>query len=339
MNTRERFKPAIIAASFAMTIFLTACGGGDSGDPAPASPTPNQPAGTVAPSSLAGRSYDLQEAGGGASAVTFNSTTQYTFQDDTGLVESGSFIANSSGNAWTVTLQGTGAPKVFTLSFANETTGSYTRQRQGDPVRSGTFTARNTPVSNGGSNGDGTTNGATTNGGTTGTPSDTTGTPDNTTGTPGTTTGAPTPTTGTPDNTTVGSGSTTDGSGSTTGVTPSGAYNGFAPVSIAGRTMEGTRTFTSTGPSGQTHIYTFNTGTFHDSDPPEESGGNYTYTAGNSTATLDLQYNTPAVFVGDRHQLTLTFTAKDSGNFQSTYTRGDGTTIVINGTFFFQPIP
>jgi len=103
--------------------------------------------------------------------------------------------------------------------------------------------------------------------------------------------------------------------------------------------MAGTRTFTSTGSTGQTHTYTFNSGHFHDSDPPEEADGTYTYSANNSTATLDLTYTGPADFVGDRHQITLNFTSKDRGTFQSTYTRGDGTTIVINGNFDFTPIP
>jgi hypothetical protein len=128
--------------------------------------------------------------------------------------------------------------------------------------------------------------------------------------------------------------------GGTTGdpITPSTEYNGNAPVSIAGRTMFGTRTFTSTGPTGQTHTYTFGNGTFHDSDAPEESDGTFVYNATRSHATLDLTYTGPASFEGDKHNLTLTFTQKDRGTFQSTYDRGDGTIITINGNFEFQPI-
>ena len=100
--------------------------------------------------------------------------------------------------------------------------------------------------------------------------------------------------------------------------------------------MFGTRTFTSTGTSGQTHTYTFTATTFHDSDAPEESGGTYTYNASNSHATLELSYNTPASFRGDHHSLTMTFNAKDQGTFESNYMRGDGTQIVINGTFEIQ---
>ena len=103
--------------------------------------------------------------------------------------------------------------------------------------------------------------------------------------------------------------------------------------------MIATRTFTSTGPTGQTHTYTFASGTFHDSDPPEEADGNFSYSANNSAATLTLNYTAPTDFIGDRHEITLTFSSKDRGGFQSTYTRGDGTEIVINGDFEFVPIP
>ena len=110
---------------------------------------------------------------------------------------------------------------------------------------------------------------------------------------------------------------------------------GLAPSTIAGRTMLGTRTYTSTGPSGQTHVYTFDSSTFHDSDPPEESDGNYIWTPSGDTAKLELDYTRPKFFAGDHHQLELTFTSETQGTFTSTYTRGDGTVIVINGTFEF----
>jgi hypothetical protein len=133
---------------------------------------------------------------------------------------------------------------------------------------------------------------------------------------------------------------TTDGpGGSTTGPTPSNEYTGDAPVSIAGRTMFGTRTFTSTGPNGQTHTYTFGNGTFHDEDGPEQADGTFVYNANNSAATLTFNYLTPAEFAGDTHVLTMTFTEKDRGTFRSTYNRGDGTAITINGDFVFEPIP
>jgi hypothetical protein len=129
------------------------------------------------------------------------------------------------------------------------------------------------------------------------------------------------------------------GSTTTPGPEPSNVYNGFAPVSIAGRVMAGTRTQTSTGPVGQTHTYTFGNGTFHDSDGDEQADGTYTYVAGNSSATLNLVYTAPQTFNGDKHDLTMTFTQKDSGRFTSTYTRQDQTQITISGNFVFEPIP
>jgi hypothetical protein len=100
--------------------------------------------------------------------------------------------------------------------------------------------------------------------------------------------------------------------------------------------MLGTRTFTSTGPVGQTHKYTFTGTRFHDSDAPEESEGNFTYNPSNNFAVLDLDYTGPASFANDSHHLEMTFTEKDKGTFQSQYKRGDGTIITINGTFVIQ---
>jgi hypothetical protein len=103
--------------------------------------------------------------------------------------------------------------------------------------------------------------------------------------------------------------------------------------------MSGIRTFTSTGSNGQTHTYTFGNGTFHDEDGAEQADGTFVYNANNSHATLTLNYTGPQTFVGDKHELSMNFSAKDSGDFQSTYTRGDQTIITINGTFSFEPIP
>src|SRR4051812_21494350 len=113
-----------------------------------------------------------------------------------------------------------------------------------------------------------------------------------------------------------GGGSTGGGGGNNAG------YNGFTPNSLSGRTMLGTRTFTSTGPVGQTHHYTFSGSRFHDSDPPEESEGNFTYNPANNAAVLDLDYTGPASFSNDSHHLDLMFTEKDKGDFTSTYKKG-----------------
>lgn len=109
--------------------------------------------------------------------------------------------------------------------------------------------------------------------------------------------------------------------------------DGLAPGSLAGKTMYGTRTFTSTGPVGQTHVYTFSMSTFHDSDPPEESDGSYLYEPNGNNANLTLSYHAPAGFNGDRHELNMTFHTATAGAFESVYTRRDGTVIRINGTF------
>ena len=111
---------------------------------------------------------------------------------------------------------------------------------------------------------------------------------------------------------------------------------GNAPASLAGKTMLATRTFTSTGPVGQTHTYTFTNTSFHDSDPPEESAGRYDYHPDQGSASLDLDYTTPASFSKDTQQLEMRFDTPTTGIFTSTYTRGDGTVIQINGTFEFQ---
>ena len=109
--------------------------------------------------------------------------------------------------------------------------------------------------------------------------------------------------------------------------------NGLAPSSLAGITLQGTRTFTSTGSVGQTHVYTFSINSFHDSDPPEESDGSYTYEPDGNDAKLTLEYFAPAAFNGDEHELQMTFHTANAGAFESVYTRRDGTVIRINGTF------
>ncbi len=345
MNTGIQWRAAVAAAGFGIAIFLTGCGGGDSEPPAPQ---------IVSPASLATRSYNFSETSGAQSAVSFTSDTTYTFQHPTGAVENGTYQSARSGNQVNVTLASTaGGQQIYNLNFITASSGSYILHREGETDRSGSFSARSSTIASGNVDTDilaGSTGGASSN--TTGTTGNTSGTTGTTTGgSTGTTTGNTTGgTTGTPTGSTTGntSGTTTGGtSGTTTGdvvpptppVTPSAAYNGFAPVSIAGRTMFGTRVTTSTGTSGQTHTYTFSSNTFHDSDSPEESGGTYTYTAGSSSATLHLVYTGPADFVGDRHDLNMTFLTKDHGNFDSTYTRGDNTTITITGTFEFDPLP
>lgn len=295
-----------MAAGLIFVISFTGCGGGDDG-----------PA-IVAPGSLQARSYNFSESGTGAqAAVSFTSATAYTFQHPTGAIDSGNYVATRDGNTWNVQLNSAGGTQqIFVMAFASAGSGSYVRKRSEEQDRTGTFSPRSSTVPSGDIEPS---------------PVETTG---DTTAGPTTTAGNPTTsTTGDPTTSTTGNPPTTGGA------PPSDQYTGFAPVSVAGRTLFGTRTFTSTGTSGQTHTYTFGNGTYHDSDPPEEADGTFVYSANNSSATLSLTYTSPADFVGDRHVMTMTFSARDRGTFQSTYTRGDGTTITINGDFEFQPLP
>jgi hypothetical protein len=121
-----------------------------------------------------------------------------------------------------------------------------------------------------------------------------------------------------------------NGGGSTSG---GDGQQGPAPASLDGRTIYGTRTFTSTGPVGQTHTYTFSGDNFHDSDPPEETDGKFLYEPAGDHASLTLIYYSPKEFNGDRHELHFTFVSEGGGTFESVYTRRDGTIIQINGTF------
>lgn len=278
MSTGIKWRAVAVATGLTFTLFFTGCGGDK-----------NSGNGNVAPASLEGRSYDFSPNTGGQTAVSFTSSTAYTFQHENGQVSQGNYEATQDGNKWNVTLLAdTGGQQAYEMTFANETAGNFVLHREGEPDQFGPFNARTSAIPSGGDTTGNTTDGTTT-------------------------------------------------SGTTSG--PSTDYNGFAPVNISKRKMFATRRFTSTGPNGQTHDYTFNNGLFHDSDPPEESDGTYVYTPGNSSATLALNYTGPAGFVGDQHHLNLTFTEKDKGVFTSTYTRADQTQITINGDFQFDPIP
>jgi len=321
MNTVRHWKVGVAIVGFLAAFAGTGCGGGGGGS-------------SVAPSSLVAKTYALNDSAGAAMAVTYSSETRYAFRHGDGQTEGGNYMSTHNGNAWTTTLTSDGGgQQLVVLTFSAANSGSFRLHREGETDRTGSFNLSNDAVSNGDVNttstttGTGTTTGATSTGDSTTTGSTTTGS----TSTGSTSTGSTS--TGSTSTGSTTTGSTTSGS-TTTGTTA--GYTGFAPVSLNGRTMFGTRTFTSTGTSGQTHTYTFTATTFHDSDAPEESGGTYTFSASNSHATLELSYNTPTSFKGDHHSLTMTFNAKDQGTFESTYSRGDGTQIVINGTFEIQ---
>jgi hypothetical protein len=109
----------------------------------------------------------------------------------------------------------------------------------------------------------------------------------------------------------------------------------LALESLAGAQMVGTRTWTTTGPVGQSHYYTFTeNGRFHDTDNDEQAAGTYNYERlSDTSAKLILDYKGPGDFTGDRHELLLTFQTARSGTFESDYRRNDATRIVIKGDF------
>src|SRR5258706_8741401 len=161
MSTGKHWRAAAGAAGFAFTLFFTGCGGGgDSGTTA------------VAPASLQGRSYDFSPNTGGQTAVTFASSTVYTYQHETGAVEQGTYQAARDGNTWSVTLLSTtGGQQIYNLTFNSESSGSFVLKRDGEADRFGPFSARSAAVSAG----DLSTTTATTSGDSSGTTTNPTG--------------------------------------------------------------------------------------------------------------------------------------------------------------------
>ncbi|HYE32083.1 MAG TPA: hypothetical protein VEH27_11685, partial [Methylomirabilota bacterium] len=99
--------------------------------------------------------------------------------------------------------------------------------------------------------------------------------------------------------------------------------------------LAGTREWTTTGTSGQTHYYTFTPdGRFHDTDNDEQASGSYTYErTGPNTARLQLFYEGPGDFTGDYHDIDLNFQNGVGGKFDSHYMRNDHTAIIVKGAF------
>jgi hypothetical protein len=112
------------------------------------------------------------------------------------------------------------------------------------------------------------------------------------------------------------------------------AEKGLAVPDLGEMNLLGTRRWTSTGPMGQTHRYTFAPNhMFHDSDKPEQACGTWKYEASGDRATLVLDYTGPSDFVGDHHELEMTFTDTTKGTFTSRYDKNDKTVITILGDF------
>jgi len=122
-----------LMAVCATAAFFTGCG---EDDHTSGGNTPN------APESLAGRTYNLADAGGN-SVVAFDANgTAYTLTPSGGgTAESGSFTANSSGDVRTVSLVGNGATtnSTLTLTFTAPGNGTYTFDRPGEALVSGNF--------------------------------------------------------------------------------------------------------------------------------------------------------------------------------------------------------
>jgi hypothetical protein len=145
-----------LIAVCATSAFFTGCGDDDHADNG--TPPPN------APASLAGRTYNLADAGGNTVVAFDPNGTAYTLTPSGGgAAETGSFTANQSGDVDTVSLVGNGAAtnSTLTLTFTAPGTGTYTFDRPGEALVSGNFSEQGAPT-------DGTTNGGTTNGGTDG---------------------------------------------------------------------------------------------------------------------------------------------------------------------------
>lgn len=104
---------------------------------------------------------------------------------------------------------------------------------------------------------------------------------------------------------------------------------------IDGVRLAGTRLWTTTGTSGQTHYYTFhNNGRFHDTDNDEQAAGKYLYQRlTDKTARLVLSYEGPGDFTGDHHEIEMTFNSPADGVFTSQYTRNDRVKIKVDGKF------
>src|SRR3954466_10469976 len=139
MSTGRIWKVAVIAVAMGLAGLFTGCGGGDSKN-----------SGSVAPSALEGRSYDFSPNTGGQTAVSFTSSTAYTFQHEDGAVEQGTYDAQRDGNTWSAKLINlSGGQQLYIMTFGSENGGTFVLKREGEEDRFGPFTARGTVVPSG----------------------------------------------------------------------------------------------------------------------------------------------------------------------------------------------
>lgn len=311
-----------------MAAFFTGCGG-DNND--------STPAPGVAPSSLNGRTYTLNDASTGAIITFSQDANTYSITKD-GSTENGTFTAQKNGNTWVV--QTTDATQSTTstleLTFSSDGVGSYVYRRPtGNPVQ-GAFNASSGSTTTGTTTTGTTTTGTTTTGTTT-TGTTTTGTTTTGTTTTGTTTTGTTTTGTTTDGTTT-TGTTTTGT-TTTGTTTDGTTTTGTTTTGTTTTGPGTVNAPSTAPAQiRVHLtqgvlggdYTINlmnggtSGSFNITDGSVGSG-NYTYTPNGTSAHLRLDYT--GDYQGDYDDMTLYFMAAP----------GSSTPSSLSGTQFAAP--
>jgi hypothetical protein len=123
-----------------------------------------------------------------------------------------------------------------------------------------------------------------------------------------------------------------DGSGP--GGNPGNPGGGNPAGGLDGRSMRLTRA------TGQTHTFTFTGTLFHDSDPPEEGDGTYSFARTGADADLRLHYlssSGPVNLAGDRYEIRLSYLSELNGTYNGTYTANDGAILPQSGTFVFDP--
>lgn len=137
MNTLRAY--TAMAAVCAASIIFTGCG--DDDDIVAGNPTPTQ----NAPQSLNGQTYALSPSDGGNATLAFNAAGDtYSYTPNAGIVETGAFTAQQSGDVWNVQLSSTHATNsVLALTFASASAGSYSWNVDGTN-HTGTFASTTT---------------------------------------------------------------------------------------------------------------------------------------------------------------------------------------------------
>jgi hypothetical protein len=300
MKLRKLLSLVAICATAAI---FTGCGDDDNDAPGGAN--------SNAPEMLNGKTYTLTDAGTGGTIAFDAAANNYTLNEG-GNIETGSFIANRSGETWTVdTTDSLGTTtSTLTLTFTGAGSGTYTYRRPGqDPeVVTGSFALASggTTTSTGTSTSTGTDTGTSTSTGTDTGTSTSTGTDTGTSTSTGTDTGTST-STGTDTGTSTSTGTTTG-----VGTVP-------APATLTSITVR-----TEEGAIGANAVYTVTlnggaSGTFNavNTGGEDMGSGTFTYTPSGNQANLRLVY--PA-FDNDYDDMTLFFTQQPGSGLPNPYT-------------------